>query len=1065
MRYSLLSVNLPVTPNPTDVHVDSLHKDAMESSDIPRRRQLAAVPIRFQSLGLKAGLVAACWGLALVSAHAQGLASALDTDGSAWTTGGSQDGTGWFGQSSESHDGVDAAQSGVITHRQTTWMETTVTGACQVVFWWKVSSESYDHLTVYVDGSPRQMISGETDWLQGALSVSDGVHTCRWEYAKDSSTSEGSDAGWVDQIGFLPPVDLVASLDATNLTWTTGGLQDGLGWFGQGGIAHDGVDAAQSGAIMDDRNTWMEAMVTGPCMLSFWWKVSSEEGYDFLEFNVDNELASFVSRDDAAISGEVDWQRQSVIIGEGPHACLWIYTKDTSSSEGADAGWVDQVEISPFATLSEALDAPNLTWTNGGDAEWFGWASTTHDGTDAAQSGTLDDDGSAYFQTTATGPGTLGFWWKVSSEYGYDHLEFLINGNPSAAISGEEDWRQESFPLPDGDCTLLWRYAKDDSDSAGADAGWVDEVVFTATTGPSIAIIAPPQDQRVMPGDLARFEVFALGEEPLAHQWQYEGTALQGQTNQWLQIQPVQDGHVGNYQVVITNSSGAIASASATLDLLPWELEWQQGFGGSDSDMDWSVCLADDGGCLIGGSSSSTNGTRSGPSFGYADFWATRIDSNGGLVWEASFGGNGFDVIRAIAPASDGGFLLAGLSSSAVSGNKTAASHGGNDFWVVRIDADGNKLWDQSFGGSGNDQLWAAKALPDGGFALVGYSSSGATGNKTSLNLGGTDFWLVRLDSAGTRLWDQSFGGSGNDQAYAMDCAADGGFILVGNSDSAADANKTSPSFGDADFWIVRANTNGVALWDAAYGGTDYDSACGVQPAKDGGWWIGGESMSGSDGNKSSPVFGMTDFWLVLIDDSSGTKGWEQSFGGYGEEYFTALGQTLGGELLLVGESGSGAEGTRTRSNYGASDGWLVCLDADGEFLWDYAFGGLERDWLNAVQTAADGGVVLGAISRSDLSGNKTIPALGGYDFWPIKIRPDQVQPAPALSISLAPGNTVMLAWPVSASNWVLEWIDSLPQEETPWFQLAPPYEANSTNLQYAEPSQTGSRFYRLRRQ
>lgn len=130
--------------------------------------------------------------------------------------------------------------------------------------------------------------------------------------------------------------------------------------------------------------------------------------------------------------------------------------------------------------LGDALDSPALTWTTGGDANWQSQGSVTHDGVDAAQNGDIDDDEESWVQTTVTGPGTLTFWWKVSSEGGFDYLTLYVDGDPEEdRISGEVDWEQVSLPLTAGTHTLRWLYNKDGSADEGEDSGYLDEVVFT----------------------------------------------------------------------------------------------------------------------------------------------------------------------------------------------------------------------------------------------------------------------------------------------------------------------------------------------------------------------------------------------------------------------------------------------------------------------------------------------------------------------------------------------------------------------------------------------------------
>jgi peptidyl-Asp metalloendopeptidase len=267
-------------------------------------------------------------------------------------------------------------------------------------------------------------------------------------------------------------VSLGDALDAPNLTWSTGGT---MPWSGQSTNTHDGVDAAQCGTITDDQDSWFETTVAGPATLTFWWKVSSESGYDYLRFYTNN-VEQF------NITGEIAWQQRTVSLSTGPQTLRWRYQKDPSVSAGQDRGWVDQVVYTPAATLADAVDNRGLVWNTTGSAQWFPQTNVTHDGVDAAQSGTITDLQETAVNTTVVGPGTVTYWWKVSSEQGYDVLGLWVDGslNPTAYISGEVNWSQASVTLAAGSHLLEWVYLKDESFSEGQDKGWLDQVVYIA---------------------------------------------------------------------------------------------------------------------------------------------------------------------------------------------------------------------------------------------------------------------------------------------------------------------------------------------------------------------------------------------------------------------------------------------------------------------------------------------------------------------------------------------------------------------------------------------------------
>jgi hypothetical protein len=220
-------------------------------------------------------------------------------------------------------------------------------------------------------------------------------------------------------------------------------------------------------------------------------------------------------------------------------------------------------------TLADALDAPEFTWTTGGNAAWIGQTGTTFDGVDAAQSGLISHSLESWLQTTVTGPGELTFRWKVSSESGYDFLGFYVNGVlQSGRISGTVDWQQKAYSLSAGVQVLRWRYSKDGSDSAGQDRGWVDTVSFPPPSGPAI-IVTQPQNQAVLEGSLVTFNVVASGALPLTFQWFKGTTELPEATHSSFSISNVQSSHEGSYTVMVANTLGSVTSAPAMLIVSP----------------------------------------------------------------------------------------------------------------------------------------------------------------------------------------------------------------------------------------------------------------------------------------------------------------------------------------------------------------------------------------------------------------------------------------------------------------------------------------------------------------
>src|SRR5688572_12309863 len=131
--------------------------------------------------------------------------------------------------------------------------------------------------------------------------------------------------------------------------------------------------------------------------------------------------------------------------------------------------------------------------------------------------------------------------------------------------------------------------------------------------------------------------------------------------------------------------------------------------------------------------------------------------------WDKTFGGTLHDMCVALQQTSDGGYILGGYSESGITGDKTQANKGDNDYWIIKLDANGTKIWDKSFGGSNKDFLTSLHQTADGGYILGGRSTSGISGDKTQTAKGSFDLWIVKLDSNGNIIWDKTLGTANND--------------------------------------------------------------------------------------------------------------------------------------------------------------------------------------------------------------------------------------------------------------------------------------------------------------
>ncbi len=247
------------------------------------------------------------------------------------------------------------------------------------------------------------------------------------------------------------------------------------------------------------------------------------------------------------------------------------YAAVITNSSGSVTSSVAVLSVIPVVPLPFALNATTLTWSTDGDAIWHGLTNISHDGVAAGRSGPISDNQNSFLTTTVTGPGTLSFWWKVSSQAGADYLSFTIVGNNisnSTQISGEVDWNQQSYLLPSGVQTLQWAYSKDAALSAGSDSAWVDQVNFVpGFTLPYI--LSQPVAQSTTIGVGTSFSVTAGGTPPLTYQWRHNGLAIPGASGTSFTIASPGIADNGSYSVQIANPYGFTNSAAAVLTVDP----------------------------------------------------------------------------------------------------------------------------------------------------------------------------------------------------------------------------------------------------------------------------------------------------------------------------------------------------------------------------------------------------------------------------------------------------------------------------------------------------------------
>jgi hypothetical protein len=409
-------------------------------------------------------------------------------------------------------------------------------------------------------------------------------------------------------------------------------------------------------------------------------------------------------------------------------------------------------------------------------------------------------------------------------------------------------------------------------------------------------------------------------------------------------------------------------------------IEWQKALGGDSNDKANSVQQTSDGGYIIAGESSSTDGDVTG-NHGNSDYWIVKLDASGSIEWQKALGGTNEDRANSVQQTSDGGYIVAGDSYSAdgdITGN-----HGNSDYWIVKLDASGSMQWQKSLGGTNDDWANSVQQTSDGGYIIAGESYS-ADGDITG-NHGNSDYWIVKLDSSGSTQWQKSLGGTSYDRANSVQQTSDGGYIIAGGA--ASNNGDITGNHGNEDFWIVKLNSSGIIQWEKSLVGNLADAAESIRQTSEGGYIVAGGSHST---NSEIPAnFGESNYCVAKLD-SNGNTLWQKYFGGSSNDYAYSTQPTSDGGYIVAGATGS-ANGNII-GNHGSSDYWIIKLDSSGIMQWQKPLGGTAFDEAYSIQQTTDGGYILaGQIFSTD---GEVTGAHGSSDSWIVKLSSDQLSTA-----------------------------------------------------------------------
>ena len=373
---------------------------------------------------------------------------------------------------------------------------------------------------------------------------------------------------------------------------------------------------------------------------------------------------------------------------------------------------------------------------------------------------------------------------------------------------------------------------------------------------------------------------------------------------------------------------------------------WQQYLGGSRFDQGKRIMVRPDGTLLLAGEILSTDGLGVGNHGKLIDIFVAKYATQGSFFWQKSLGGSNIDELGDIVETRDGGFIIIGTTTS--TDGDVPANQGGSDIWLIKLDLEGEIEWSQTFGGKGDDRGTAVIPLEGGGY-LIGGESSSNNGDMQSLHHGGLDSWVAKVSSQGRLLWERHYGGVANEKVCRMHQLPSGEFLIINSSDSPTD--ETQYKYGRKDAWLIKIDAQGELLWQSHLGGEDNDDVHSSVIDTQGNVIIAGTTFS-RKGNFTE-TNGLGDMWLFKVSPE-GILLWSKTFGGRKADGANQVRIGKDGNYLLCGLTWS--EMGDIRRNEGYYDGWIAKIDTMGKLLWSRTIGFKDKDVLNDILELEDGG-------------------------------------------------------------------------------------------------------------
>ena len=381
----------------------------------------------------------------------------------------------------------------------------------------------------------------------------------------------------------------------------------------------------------------------------------------------------------------------------------------------------------------------------------------------------------------------------------------------------------------------------------------------------------------------------------------------------------------------LTLLSLIILFVSTSAQTSPSAQYWAKTYGGNSYDSAYSIQQTIDGGFIVAGQTSSFGS-------GGLDSWILKLDRNGNLSWQKTYGETEWDSFTSIQQTLDGGYIMAGYigyplppEKMPILKNEDVSTCSG--IWVVKLTDSGNVFWQNCYGMTEVDKPTAINQTSDGGYILVGNT------HYTSF----TDIWVLKLDSNGNISWQKSYGGNKSDSAYSIQQTKDGGYVVAGKTDLAASSS--------SDFLVLKLDNSGNVSWQKIYKVSVFGSvhSCSIQQTADEGYILAGDA--------GEPLNNV-DIYLLKLS-SNGDIIWQKTYRESDwddEAYFSSIQQTSDGGYILAGIVVNNAGYKNT-----SDDLWLLKLDIDGNLIWRNVYDVSYSDSMYSAQQTSDGGYILAA--------------------------------------------------------------------------------------------------------